>query len=525
MEVTAAATATGLNYYVWWFPGSPVRVHLSLDVVRRLAEQLRPGGAETAREGLLFGKAVDGATEVLDFQPAGGRVPEAVAALDKEGAKRLLVGYYRTEAEVLRLNERDLLLARTCFPQAYHVFLIIQPSGFGPASASFFFHDGDGRMAELSLMEFPFEPSLLAGEERDRLRRSQLARTPAAAVVPVREERPRKGRRLLVALTALLLLAALGVAIAFNQRTIREWIQARILVDRPAPAAAAPPPAAPSLAGISIGLHARRENGDVEIAWNRNSPVIAAAQSGVLSIQDGRARREIVLDATQVRTGSIIYAPTSEQISLQLAITTEVNTVIESVILFLPKNGQPAVYPAPAPASAPAAVPLTKPVKPFAPPAATPEASAGRPAPSAEPALPTVGIAVANSSVLPALVGQPSIPPAPPPSASGATGATGAASPAPAASAYHAPEPLRRVVPRFPAESLRAIASPLTVEVRVGIDKSGKVTQADLVPVRGANPLVLERVLTAARQWTFTPARRGSEAVASEFVLQFRIAR
>jgi hypothetical protein len=509
-------TATGLSYYVWWFPGSPVRVHLSLDVVRRLSEQLGPGGAQKGGEGLLFGKAVDGTTEVLDFQPAAGRIPEAVEALDKEGAKRLLVGCYRTESDVLRLNDKDLLLARTCFPQNYHVFLLIQPSGFGPPSASFFFHDADGRMADLSLMEFPFDPSLLAGEERDRLRRSQLARRPAVAEAPVREHRPRKGRRIALALAAVLMLGALGFAVGANMRAIREWVRARVRVERAAPPAVAPAPA-PSLAAISIGLHAHRVNGDVEIAWNRSSPVIAAAQSGVLSIQDGRAKREIVLDATQVRNSSIIYAPTSEQISLQLAITTDVNTVIESVILFLPKNGQPSVYPAPAPASE---APLVRPVKPFTPPSG---AGGTKPAPSdGDPALPMVETAVANSSTLPDLMAKSILPPARAPAPSEATGAPASAS---AASLYHPPEPLRRVVPRFPAESLRAIASPLTVEVRVGIDKSGKVTQADLIPVRGANPLVLERVLTAARQWTFTPARRGDVPIAGEFVLQFRIAR
>src|SRR4029077_14210101 len=104
-------------------------------------------------------------------QPAAGRVSEIVATVSQDGGKRLLVGYYRAEAgDSLRLNDGDLSLARTFFAQPYQVFLIIQPTGFGPPNASFFFHDGDGKMAEFSLMEFPFEPSLLVGEESDWLK-------------------------------------------------------------------------------------------------------------------------------------------------------------------------------------------------------------------------------------------------------------------------------------------------------------------------------------------------------------------
>jgi hypothetical protein len=435
-----------------------------------------------------------------------------VAALDKEGAKQLLVGYYRTESDVLRLNDRDLLLARTCFPLSYHVFLVIQPSRLGPSSASFFFHEADGRMAELSLMEFPFEPSLLAGEERDRLRRSQLARHSVPVETPVPQRRPVRGRRIALAAAALVMLLALGGAIAVNLRVLREWVLAHVRLERTAPAAVSAAPAPPaSLAAMSIGLHARRENGDVEIGWNRSSPVIAAAQSGVLSIQDGRAKRDLVLDATQVRNSSIFYAPLSEQISIQLAITTEVNTVIESVILFLPKNGPPAV-------SAPVQATAVRPLKPFTPPAGGPSGIKTAP----EPALPVVEAAVANASALPALVAQPTLPPTPSPVP--ASGSSNGQPPVVTAH-YTPPEPLRKVVPRFAAESLQTITRPLTVEVRVSIDKSGRVTQADAAPVRGANLSFLEKVLTAARQWTFKPARQGGEAVPSEFVVQFRIAR
>jgi hypothetical protein len=92
---------------------------------------------------------------------------------------------------------------------------------------------------------------------------------------------------------------------------------------------------------LAVGLRARRENADVNITWNRQSPVIQAATSGVLTIKDGTATRAIPLDAFQVRQSSVMYAPSSEQVSIQLSITTPVSTVIESVMLLLPQEGSP----------------------------------------------------------------------------------------------------------------------------------------------------------------------------------------
>src|SRR5436305_1561713 len=80
MASAATYAPSGSSYYVWWFPGSPVRVHLSLDVVRRLGEQLQT----TPAQGFLFGKTADGATEILDFQSS-----PAPAAEPRRNARRV----------------------------------------------------------------------------------------------------------------------------------------------------------------------------------------------------------------------------------------------------------------------------------------------------------------------------------------------------------------------------------------------------------------------------------------------------
>lgn len=525
MEMTESLASAGFNYYVWWFPGSPVRVHLALDVVRRLKEQLHLAGPQAPEEGLLFGRAADGATEVFDFQSTPGRVSEAVGALAKEAGQRLLVGYYRVEAgDSLRLADSDLVLAQACFTNPYQVFLVIQPTGFGPANASFFFRDKGGKMGEFGLMEFPFDSALLANEERGRQRRSQQAAVAVQTVSvppPVAPAPRRSGRGLLVVGLLLVVVLTFVAGLSINKKALEKWWSAVSREPHFEPAAVAAAPA-PTLASVAMGLRARRENSDVEITWNRESLAIVAATSGVLSVQDGTARRDIPLDATQLRNSSIIYSPTTNQVSIQLAVTTTINTLIESMMVLLPDNG-PAKPWMPAPNSSSPVRGVTealpKPtahreVKPFTPP---PTATTARIEMLPPPVLagPAPG---ANLDSLATMIVQPVMPPAVGPAkASEVKGGE----PGETSLVYRPAEPVRRVVPRLPAEMLTMIPKPKTIEVRVTIDKKGQVTHAEAISQSGVNSAVLEKLITAARSWTFLPARKGVEPISSDYVLQF----
>lgn len=539
-ELTENYSSVGSGYYAWWFPGSPIRVHLSLDVIRRLRERLQLAGPQVEREGLLFGKVTEGATEVLDFQPASGHVPGAVAALARDGGQPTLIGYYRTDfGNGLRLTDKDLALAQACFPKPYQVFLLVQPSGFGSPTASFFFHDKDGKMAEVSLLEFPFDPGLLASEERERHRRSQeiaaaVSTVPPAQVSPAPpapqpvRTRPRSGGWLVIGflLSALLLF---GAGLITNQSVLQAWWASVAASARPNHPNVNPPAAAPTLASLSMGLRAKRENSDVEITWNRESTVIAAATSGVLSVQDGAVQREINLDSTQIRNSSIVYSPVSDQLSIKLAVTTPVNTLIESVMVVMP--AKPGAQPIATPASPireqtqSAWKPLAeRTTKPFTPPSSPQPLTKTEMLPP--PVAPPVPTHSANLDPLPTMIVQPVLPPPVAPAnietAPANTQSGNMASPASSISAAYRPaEPVRRVVPRLPAELLNMMAKPKTIEVRVTVDKNGHVTKAEGISQSGVNSLTFSKLIAAAREWTFVPARKGNEPIPSEYVLQF----
>jgi hypothetical protein len=67
------------------------------------------------------------------------------------------------------------------------------------------------------------------------------------------------------------------------------------------------------------------------------------------------------------------------------------------------------------------------------------------------------------------------------------------------------------------------MTSEVELHVKVKIDDSGRVTQADTLTATGpaTRPLV-DITEKAARLWQFAPAMRGSEPVPSEAVVVFR---
>jgi hypothetical protein len=184
MPITATSASTDSRHYIWWFPGSPVRVHLDLCVVDGLQERLRNRGGGFAEQGLLFGRVLAGAIEIFEYQPVSRRnLPETIAALPAESRERLLIGYYRSEhGEALRLDDNDLLLFQTFFGKPYHVFLLIQPNAFAPPNATFFFSRGHRRISEFPFLEFPLDASLLATEEWDRISGCQQGSVQSATV-------------------------------------------------------------------------------------------------------------------------------------------------------------------------------------------------------------------------------------------------------------------------------------------------------------------------------------------------------
>jgi periplasmic protein TonB len=528
------------KHYVWWFPGSPVKVHLSLSVVQRLGQGLWVTGNGASKEGLLFGRTQDGATEILEFEPIaeGITVPAMVAGLPSE-RRHSLVGYYRTEeGATFRLNSQDLSLAKECFANPHNVLLMIHSSGFGPPTATFFFHDGAGHMADFAFLEFPFDSSLLAIEERDRLQRShQSAIAPLVAVsAPVPPapaaytRRPRRGFLPRAALWAGSVAMVFALGMSFNNGSLHRWYSRLSRgISSPNAAGVASVSAARSSSRPSLALHMVRQNGDLELTWSRESALIAAATSGVISIQDGQSRRLVSLDWAQLRGGTLLYSPASDQVLMQLTVTTPTDTVTESVTAILPHIGEPQAFLLPTPgtpsisvtssaAQAVRATPVKAP-KPFTVPTSAKGASS--PPPDVEEA-PALRIEPGAPTAIPSGVAQALSPPPPP---AVRPPQQQAPSSAPNVATFDPPVPVVKRSPVVPPELRNVMGKQTVVQVRVTIDKDGKVAKADAIPQGNVSKLLLNAAVDAARSWRFQPARRNHEPVSTDWVLQFVFSR
>lgn len=528
---------TDPRHYVWWFPGSPVKVHLDLQMVQRLKDRLQSIGTGAAEEGLLFGRTFEGVAEILDFQPASNcTLTGMIAALPKQHGKRFLMGYYRTEeGETFHLTQKDISLAEECFPKPHQVFLMVHSNGFGSPNATFFFHDGDRKMTDFAFLEFPLDSSLLAIEERGRIQRSHqavsvAATSPAPAATPA-VEIPRKRRGLWLKVIAWT--CAIGLVFGLGTLVNNTSFQARLAnlrraISNPPAVSSVSPPIIHNSSSPLIALHAKRQNGDLELSWSRESEWIAAATSGVIIIQDGTEKRQIPLDSAQVHGGSLLYSPTSDQILMQLSVTTPANTVTESVMVVIPKNGNSRVYPMASfqsasaePADSPLQkVELAKASKPFIKPPATKSALSPVSILADSPPMkldfhPTPeNMSGLATQTLPAL---------PPPAANTSQPAPGTPSQQPPAKIvqYQPPVAISKVSPGFPSELQPLAVQRRIIEITVSIDKNGKVSKAEAVPQKNVHQFLINSALNAARLWKFRPAMRAGEPVASEMVLQF----
>jgi protein TonB len=318
--------------------------------------------------------------------------------------------------------------------------------------------------------------------------------------------------------------ALYGGRIAYvNLQQIRAWV-ATASVATPAPSGA--PAAAPTVP--VIGLRAQRQNGDLLVTWDRNSAVVARATSGAVQIRDGHSQREIRLSAAQVQSGSVLYSPMSDQIQIDVTVAGPSSSISESVLVILPANGTPVVKPqAPrqaavaAPLSAPANPPA-QPPKPFTPPPDR-HAAAATPAPSMDQAPPLVSSSV-SAPALPASLSVP--PPVARPQSQSATAAAqtpvNANTPVkPPVSDYHAAEAISKVTPGFPSALRSVILKPQTVQVRLSISETGKVTKAEGIRENGIHGLLFLEAVRAASAWKFLPARLGNRPIASEMVVSF----
>jgi hypothetical protein len=88
---------------------------------------------------------------------------------------------------------------------------------------------------------------------------------------------------------------------------------------------------------------------------------------------------------------------------------------------------------------------------------------------------------------------------------------------------FIAPAPIHQDKPAVPPELRRRVNGEVAIDVKVFVDRAGKVEYAELLSNgTGANRDLASLAVFSSRRWRFSPASRDGAAVPAEVVLRFR---
>jgi hypothetical protein len=356
------------GYYVWQVPGAPVIVHLRLDIVDLLAAEIMRGFGAVPKRGAEIGGVLIGAMQKGD--PAVVRVEDfkSVACTYRRGPSYLFteedaaafeeafqrwqpevspsayaVGFFRSHTrDGFALAAEDIELLDHFFPNPSHIALLVKPYATKVNVAAFFTRE-HGVFPETAQLEFPLRRRELAGED-PLPRRSLLERRPRtrnfeplslseksyrrdaefiagepAGATPTTAAPPAtsriRNRWIWVLLPAMFLL--LGAALGFQAAlTMGSRVTANTAQE------------------FSLSLSVTKNDDNLSVKWDRQSPAIRAAQKGVLEIEDGGYTKPVDLDQAQLQNGTLIYRNSSNSVRFRLTVYPQARVSVTETLLW-----------------------------------------------------------------------------------------------------------------------------------------------------------------------------------------------
>lgn len=418
------------------------------------------------------------------------------SAISRHSAAEV-VGYYRSHTRPgPGLENSDQELVDRIFPGLSGLVLVIRPSGMSKLTGGYYFFQ-NGRLETRPVgPEFPFLVSVPGGVPPPTVAGPAEPPTPEPPAKPAREPAARKER----------------------ETEFRKVMQESLEFDPPSSAeraAPVPPPAdyreparrrrklqweivasglmiAAALALLwwqyrgssgegdsaitqsvpsrvaALGLTVHPGEGGWRITWDPTTTAVRDSVRGALQVTEDESHERIPLSPEQVRAGVATYRPIGEDITFRLDLVEQDNSLSTETYRVILKPREPETAATPRPARKQAEAPKAEP-------------KVAEAAPKAD---------------------QPE--------------------PKPEEGHYVESEVLTRVSPEVPDGIRPRITQPLPIDVRVSIDREGRVTGASAVQHRdGLIDYLGKRAVAAARQWTFTPARRGGKPVDSTRTIHF----
>jgi hypothetical protein len=232
------------------------------------------------------------------------------------------VGWFRAHPRCnLTLEERDLEIANTLFPQLWQVALIMRPGNSAASRVCFYFRDREGPWtADCTVREFTVPATELepmrkaaaepAEEENQALAREELTPHMSALLAP--PERRRTSRFPVMAVMGFALVALAGGVYYYGFMR-------------------------PQALGLSVRM--TDSAAQVRIAWDRTAGPVRNAKVGYLEIGDGGQNERVDLDAEQLQIGYLNHQRHSSQVTVRLVVMADGGAPAEEVTQFVPPAG------------------------------------------------------------------------------------------------------------------------------------------------------------------------------------------
>lgn len=363
----AAAQVAG--YYTYRPPHSELAIHLSLEALDGILGDVLTGfgaiprrGAEVG--GILIGRTEAGKIWIDDFVTVAcehRRGPSyLLSEKDRAGFAEMFesrrkadtypVGLFRSNTrDQNTIDDEDRQLFGQYCPAPSGAFLLIRPQATKTSTAAFLVYK-DGVLPDSNENVFPFQRWELEGG-------APPPRRPLSDVKPKRRFEPPPGpiaprtERVTDAAAAPAVEALAEEAPSVETYAYqtppepapprRRWLwvplsfiflAAGVLLGFQAALSLYPKPAAIAPASFQLGLTAEARDENLYIRWNRESAAIAAAERGRLEIHDGRFMRTVDLDASSLRTGSVMYPPLTNAVGLRLQLTIKGTTSVSETL-------------------------------------------------------------------------------------------------------------------------------------------------------------------------------------------------
>jgi Gram-negative bacterial TonB protein C-terminal len=536
-----------------WSDGSHTfAIHLQPSVLRRLTAETKMALKMVPRRGLeiggiLLGRA-DSQDSRTDFWIEGFQAVESEHRtgpsyvlsetdftrlkdeLGKNGAASIGVYRSHTRAEALEVQQPDIELLDRCFGTQPAVFLMLAPAS--STAALFLRTNGVLKNVHQLTLESSFAalseerpanparrgPPPLPEGPPGRLRKLGLPPLPSPRALVLKGDAGLKHRATMFA-AALLVIVLAGTAITLLSIGSR-------------------PTAVVQQNPIYLPLTVERDGPSVKLLWDRTSPLVKNATRAVIHIQDGGFQSDGDLTPSQFGAGSFLYKPKGSEVTFRLDVySADANGTgsIQIVNWLAPEKASAKSEP---PAEAPERTrTIAKATLPEAPRPETREID--KPVTRAIPPPPELPATVVSSPDIPKSVPPPE-PPAAIPSVRGPSLQivtepvprsrwSRTVSKIPLVRRLRKPEktvvavPVHRAEPSLSATDKQSVVRPVSVDVKVFVAESGKVNGAEVVGY-GDPPQwgLANAALSAARRWTFEPARIDDVPVASEMMMHFR---